>query len=694
LYRGEERATGRPVAVKLLHRRNPETEGRLDRSYRLHREIDHPNIVRVRELIRCDVRSGLVMDWVEGEQFGRFWLGLPLSRRHGGTTRWASLRPVLSGILDALEHLHGLGIVHRDLTPRNIIVRRNWSPVVVDLEIAVEERTSVRVTSADRIIGTPLFVPPEVLKGGEPSRRGDLYSVGVMLFQCITGQPPFKATSFAEMVLAVQRGRCAGIRTFCPDLPVPVGTVVDRLLKSDPAERPDSVADLRMLLELDRCPVPRPSLPTLETEPPLVGRGQEVSFFRRHVREWFERNFHVVKLVGPRGIGKSRLLRAWAATASAMGIRSELTACLPGAPRAVLAPFLPSDDRPGQALGASELLRAHFGPELGPTVLIVDELDVADPQSLNLLQSLFKAASDGDTAPLVVVLAARTREALSLVAPGANHTTFELKGLPGRALEDLFCREDRDSPWIERIQREVELASAGNPEQVRDLLWERQVAGELRRDGAVWASDIQFVRGGGDEPEGGHRCPVEAVVGWLEELGQPLEIPLLLASAPADALSVILAIGRGMEAGTFFLKMAGDIPYLGMPGPHPFVVPGHKEAQELHARAARWLTLHLPGAGLAEERIAVHWRRGGRPDRAAASYRRAAAVNATAGLDSEALRLLRLSDRLERIARREAAAVAEDPSSTTSDLYELRALLGKVAGSTDRFRWSGAFTPA
>jgi len=245
LFRGEERSTGRPVAIKLLHKRDHHTIGRLHRSFSLHAPIVHDNIVRVRQLIETEQDTGLVMDWVDGVQLGRFWMGLPLPRRRSALVRWASLRPLLAGLLDALEELHDRGIVHRDLTPRNVLVRPDWTPVVVDLEIAREERGGVNVTAPDRVVGTPLFVPPEVIHGGAPSRSGDLYSIGVMVFQCLTGRAPFRGRSFPEMVLALQRKTAPGVRVFAPELPPPVASVVDRLLARDPAERPSSVAETR-----------------------------------------------------------------------------------------------------------------------------------------------------------------------------------------------------------------------------------------------------------------------------------------------------------------------------------------------------------------------------------------------------------------------------------------------------------------
>jgi len=692
LFRGEERSTGRPVAIKLLHKRDHHTIGRLHRSFSLHAPIVHDNIVRVRQLIETEQDTGLVMDWVDGVQLGRFWMGLPLPRRRSALVRWASLRPLLAGLLDALEELHDRGIVHRDLTPRNVLVRPDWTPVVVDLEIAREERGGVNVTAPDRVVGTPLFVPPEVIHGGAPSRSGDLYSIGVMVFQCLTGRAPFRGRSFPEMVLALQRKTAPGVRVFAPELPPPVASVVDRLLARDPAERPSSVAETRELLGLAVGRRPRCSVATLQPPLPLVGRGPQLGYFRRYARGWLRRGLHVVRVTGRRGSGKSRLLRAWAGAARAMGIRVELTCCLPRSPRAVLAPLLRGRDRGQPTDGLEELLLRRLNPDRDPLALFVDELDLADPQSLSVLRRVADLAAAGRTRSMILVLAARDQAPLASISEHVRSSTVQLKGLSDRAVLQLFDRAARATPAGRHLARELALASDGNPEQLRDLLWERCQAGELVRDGARFAVDLEFALGLERWSEQPGRCPVEAVVGWLEELGQPLEIPLLLASAPADVGSLLGAIARGVDAGVFFLKMAGEIPYLAMPVPHPFLVPGEAERRVLHERAARWLTLHLPGAGLAEDRIAYHWRHSGRPERAAASFRRAAAVNATVGLDSEALRLLRLSGRMDHIARRLAAA-GDDGSSTTSDLYELRAMLASGGGSSDAFRWSGAFTP-
>ena len=163
--------------------------------------------------------------------------------------------------------------------------------------------------------------------------------------------------------------------------------------------------------------------------------------------------------------------------------------------------------------------------------------------------------------------------------------------------------------------------------------------------------------------------------------------PAVENGPPAPLLAGLLAAKR---AGLAAFRAVGNWAWVDvLREPAHAIVPDLEEAAELHDLTARWLTLHAPGAGLADEWIAEHWLKAGERRRAIAALRRAASENASLGLESDALRLLRLATRHERKLARETADRSR--SDTVTDLFERRDLLRSErlrSSPTDRFRWS------
>jgi serine/threonine protein kinase len=262
VYRAEEVATGKPIAVKLLH---PEFVGdhqvvqRFEQEARVTTELSHPNIVNVVEFGEWNGHLYLAMELLAGKSLAELiGDGGKNGRRLTVKRTLAIIRPVL----DALDYAHARGVVHRDLKPENVMViagrglLARESIKLLDFGIAKlghhpERPATQQITQHGLVIGTPAYMSPEQAAGQEADMRSDVYSCGVMLFQMLTGRRPFEAASnydVLRMHLDTKPKSLleVGAGAWIPDA---VEGVVMRALSKRPAERFQSAGELRQALE-------------------------------------------------------------------------------------------------------------------------------------------------------------------------------------------------------------------------------------------------------------------------------------------------------------------------------------------------------------------------------------------------------------------------------------------------------------
>jgi serine/threonine-protein kinase len=196
IYRATELKSGRPVAIKIPH---PEVEAdplffdRFKREEEIGKKLDHPGVMKV---YADDERTRvyMVMEWVDGRLLRQILIEqkkLPIDR---------AIRIAL-GICEALEYIHSKGVVHRDLKPENIMVDANDHVKLIDFGIAgsvgMRRLTFAKLTQA---MGTPDYISPEQVKSKRGDARSDIYALGVMLYEMLTGEVPFHGpNAFAIM---------------------------------------------------------------------------------------------------------------------------------------------------------------------------------------------------------------------------------------------------------------------------------------------------------------------------------------------------------------------------------------------------------------------------------------------------------------------------------------------------------------
>jgi serine/threonine-protein kinase len=245
LYQGTDLRDGRKVAIKVPH---PEMEAdpvlveRFRREQEIGLEIDHPGVVKTFE-VEKQSRLYMVIEWVEGRLL-RSILNqeprLPIDRASN----------LILQICDALDTLHKHGVVHRDLKPENIMVDDQDRVKLIDFGIAMKEDAR-RITFVEMtpMLGTPDYISPEQVKGQRGDQRSDIYAMGVMFYEMLTGQPPFTG----QNPLAVMNERLLHdpkpARELRKEIPPVLEEIVKRALVRDPRFRYSTASDMAWDLE-------------------------------------------------------------------------------------------------------------------------------------------------------------------------------------------------------------------------------------------------------------------------------------------------------------------------------------------------------------------------------------------------------------------------------------------------------------
>lgn len=266
VHEARDRLLGRRVAIKLLRPEfatSPTALARFRREANSVARLDHPGLVRVLGAGESDGRHWIAMGFVDGDS-----LAAHLERlRAGGGHAGDSLRRLVQAIAtvaEALHDAHEAGIVHRDVKPSNILLRRDGSPVLTDFGIA-RDRDDPTLTHAGALIGTPRYMAPEQVVHGGPAcdPRSDVFSLGATLYECATLRPAFDgATNEAAMAAVVQRDP-VDPRRVPGGVPSDLAAIVLRALEKDPARRyataRELAEDLRAFLDLREVAARSPS---------------------------------------------------------------------------------------------------------------------------------------------------------------------------------------------------------------------------------------------------------------------------------------------------------------------------------------------------------------------------------------------------------------------------------------------------
>ena len=246
LYRARQPRLDRPVALKLVERevaRDPVVRERLRREARMVAALDHPNVVPLYAAGEEDGTVYIVTRWVEGTELGT------LIQRDGPLEPGRAARTAAQ-IAAALEVAHEKGLVHRDVKPSNVILTAEDHVYLTDFGLAKRADTQPGLTAVDQVLGTVDYVAPEQIEGSEPDARGDIYSLGCLLFEMLTGEPPFAGQKggMAKMWAHVNAD-VPSARERLPDVPPALEAVLQQAMAKAPDSRPTAAAFRANLLK-------------------------------------------------------------------------------------------------------------------------------------------------------------------------------------------------------------------------------------------------------------------------------------------------------------------------------------------------------------------------------------------------------------------------------------------------------------
>jgi tetratricopeptide (TPR) repeat protein len=234
IYRARDRRDGAPVAVKVLRAHDGQAKDRFEREAQVLAELDHPGIVRY--VAHGAASSGamyLAMEWLEGEDLER------RLRRDGLTV--AEGVALAARVADALGAAHARGVVHRDVKPSNLFLSEGRLDriVLLDFGVARLARTAIRATRTGVTLGTPGYMAPEQARGERHiDARADVFSLGCVLFECLTGRPPFFGDHVMAVLAKILLEDAPRLGELCADVPDALEALVARMLAKKPSERP------------------------------------------------------------------------------------------------------------------------------------------------------------------------------------------------------------------------------------------------------------------------------------------------------------------------------------------------------------------------------------------------------------------------------------------------------------------------
>ena len=262
VYRAEDTQLKRQVALKLPRPEvliDAEKRARFVREAELAARLQHPGIVSILQAELSGPQPFIASDYCNGPDLAT-WLN-----RRTTSTPWQECVEFIIKICEAVQYAHSEGVYHRDLKPANILLTHassddhfeplvGYSPRITDFGLAKLADASMTDTRSSMLIGSPLYMAPEqvdrsIRNGNEAA--ADIYSLGVILYELLTGKPPVTGETYVEVLDGIRTRTATPVGTLRDDLPIPLQQIVHRCLEKNPAARYASVASL--VIDLRNC---------------------------------------------------------------------------------------------------------------------------------------------------------------------------------------------------------------------------------------------------------------------------------------------------------------------------------------------------------------------------------------------------------------------------------------------------------
>jgi serine/threonine protein kinase len=349
IYKAIQTSLDRTVVVKRLHPHltgDPSFTKRFELEAKTAAGLEHDNIVRVIDFGSSGGSYFIVMEYVEGVTFKDL-----LERRKRLPV---DIALVLTGeVLLGLEHAHAREIVHRDVKPGNLMVSRSGRIKITDFGLAKLGANPLYQTAADSLLGTPLYMSPEQAFGESVDHRSDLFSLGIVLLELLTGVQPFLAETYAGVINKILNCRPEDLSGLLRDVPPAVGRIVLKSLDRNPDRRYQSATEFREDIEL------------YLGEAGVTDRGRRLAHFLRNPKTGVGGPSRTIEEdpEPPVPLSRGRRLTT-VALASLMASLALLSALLPGAP-SLLFPWAGEADPPPSP-GHATVVTADLAPVPSP----------------------------------------------------------------------------------------------------------------------------------------------------------------------------------------------------------------------------------------------------------------------------------------------------------------------------------------
>lgn len=244
VYLARDTRLDRDVAIKFVPESQTADEGlrsRFEREARAASKLIHPNIVAIHSFERAEGRDFIVMEYVPGRSLGDVIAAGNLSLDHA--VKYAR------EIADALQAAHAQGVVHRDIKPDNVVITKDGHAKVLDFGLATIEGAT-RITKSSTSVGTLAYMSPEQLQGGDVDHRTDLFALGVVLYEMITGRLPFQGEHQAAMTYAIINADPEPLARYKANIRDDLQRIIDKALRKNVGQRYQSAADFRADLDV------------------------------------------------------------------------------------------------------------------------------------------------------------------------------------------------------------------------------------------------------------------------------------------------------------------------------------------------------------------------------------------------------------------------------------------------------------
>ncbi|MBC8163397.1 MAG: protein kinase, partial [Roseiflexaceae bacterium] len=349
VYKARQMSLGRHVAVKVMYRsRDPQFAARFAREARVIAQLQHPNILPIYESGEQDGLLYLVLRYIEGGATLHDQLDQPIEPLRA--LRMCAL------VLDGLEYAHAHGIVHRDVKPANILMSGPDWPLLADFGIAKLSSEDLHLTHTGLIIGTAAYMSPEQASGDTVDARSDVYAMGVVLYEMLTGRLPFEGTNAMAVLNKHVHAPPPSPRQFVPALTADVEAVLLRALAKKPSERYQTAA--AMATELRRLATLAADVTAYAMQPipvlPVLAPVSEVPKRRlRLAPPWTSLTIAAVLLSGGGGLGWLGYTNAAAQQPAATAISLPMPSATATSTKATSAPTPSATATSGPTLSAT-----------------------------------------------------------------------------------------------------------------------------------------------------------------------------------------------------------------------------------------------------------------------------------------------------------------------------------------------------